>query len=291
VELERVVVGHDPLDVGHRDQGVVADPEQALHAALAERMDELDRRDAGERQLGLWDAPVVGHERAVLGVLDVTSPRELVGLLPVLPPALAVALAGDRPVSLARRPELAGREHQVDHGERVLHAERLVLDATGVEGHRSVRVAPQRAHTLHERGVDAADLRRALGGVGANDVADGLPAHRELGNEGIVQEPAALDHVEHAVQERRIGPGPERDEHIGCAGDRGLAWIEDHELRLAIATGPHVVRHHRKHSATLAPAIRITSVSRMSDQGLAARSIPNAFLLAAAALTMHSRPL
>ena len=46
-----------------------------------------------------------------------------------------------------------------------------------------------------------------------------------------------------------------------------------------------------KHSATFEPATRITCVWRMSAHGLAARSIPNAFLFAAAALTMHRRPL
>jgi hypothetical protein len=46
-----------------------------------------------------------------------------------------------------------------------------------------------------------------------------------------------------------------------------------------------------KHSAMLVPATTITSVSSRSAQGLPARSIPKAFLLAAAAETMHSRPL
>ena len=46
-----------------------------------------------------------------------------------------------------------------------------------------------------------------------------------------------------------------------------------------------------KHSAMLVPATTMTSVSSRSAQGLPARSMPNAFLLAAAAETMHSRPL
>ena len=46
-----------------------------------------------------------------------------------------------------------------------------------------------------------------------------------------------------------------------------------------------------KHSAMFVPATTMTSVSSRSAQGLPARSMPNAFLLAAAAETMHSRPL
>ncbi|OAR26206.1 hypothetical protein A8W25_12240 [Streptomyces sp. ERV7] len=46
-----------------------------------------------------------------------------------------------------------------------------------------------------------------------------------------------------------------------------------------------------KHSPTLDPAMSRQSVRRMSEKGLAARSMPKASLLAPAAETMHSRPL
>lgn len=46
-----------------------------------------------------------------------------------------------------------------------------------------------------------------------------------------------------------------------------------------------------KHSPTLEPAISRQSVSRMSEKGLPARSMPKASLLAPAALTMQRRPL
>ena len=46
-----------------------------------------------------------------------------------------------------------------------------------------------------------------------------------------------------------------------------------------------------EHSATFDPATQMTSVPTMSDQGLVVRSMPNAFLFAAPALTMQSRPL
>ncbi|MNC97861.1 hypothetical protein D3C83_156570 [compost metagenome] len=46
-----------------------------------------------------------------------------------------------------------------------------------------------------------------------------------------------------------------------------------------------------EHSATLEPATQITSVPIMSDQGFVVRSMPKAFLFAAPALTMQSRPL
>jgi hypothetical protein len=46
-----------------------------------------------------------------------------------------------------------------------------------------------------------------------------------------------------------------------------------------------------KVSAQFAPAIKRTSASGMSLQGFAARSMPKALLLPAAAETMQSRPL
>jgi hypothetical protein len=46
-----------------------------------------------------------------------------------------------------------------------------------------------------------------------------------------------------------------------------------------------------EHSATFDPATQMISAPTMSDQGFVVRSIPNAFLFAAPALTMQRRPL
>ena len=60
------------------------------------------------------DAPDRGDLLAVLRVLDVTSSRQLVAALPVLAPALTIALASDRAIATAGPADAAGGQDQVD---------------------------------------------------------------------------------------------------------------------------------------------------------------------------------
>ena len=78
---------------------------------------------------------------AVLGIEHRALTGQLVCLLPVLAPALAVALAGDRSVAAPRRADLAGGEDKVDVGEDVVDAVGVVLDAARVHDHACLRAA------------------------------------------------------------------------------------------------------------------------------------------------------
>ena len=89
------------------------------------------------------DAPDLGDVCAVLRVLDVARARQLVALLALLPPALAVALAGDHRVAAAFPADAAGGDHQVDGRHAVLDALGVMLDAAGVEQEAGLRRAPQ----------------------------------------------------------------------------------------------------------------------------------------------------
>ena len=159
-----------------------------------------------------------------------------------------------------------------------------------VERHRSLGAAPHRADALDERGIDPADLGHAPGGS-ADDVADRLPTHGVVGDVGLVEQAIPLDHVENAVEERRVGPRPQRHEHVGGASEGRLSRVEDDELGSPVAGAPDVVRHDREAFGHVRAGHQDHVVWRMSAHGFAARSIPNAFLFAAAALTMHRRPL
>ena len=80
-------------------------------------MDGLHDLDRGEAQVGdlhLRDAPDRGDLLAVLGVLDVTASRQLVAALPVLAPALTIALAGDGAIAAAGPTDASGGQNQVD---------------------------------------------------------------------------------------------------------------------------------------------------------------------------------
>src|SRR5205823_8071281 len=112
----------DGARVGCGDDRVGAEDEQGARAAavFAERVQQLGGRHAGAGQRGRVDAPDGGDVRPGRGVVDAPVPGELVGLLAVLAPALAVALAGKAAVPGARTAGQAQREGEVDErGDRV----------------------------------------------------------------------------------------------------------------------------------------------------------------------------
>src|SRR6516165_383667 len=64
----------------------------------------------------------------MLRVADITPTGKLVAFLPVLAPALAVRLPGDRPVPALGFSDPARGQDEVDRAECVLHAVRVVFD-------------------------------------------------------------------------------------------------------------------------------------------------------------------
>ena len=160
-------------------------------------------REPGLRDLVGRDAPDRGDVLASLGVGDRALARELVALLAVLAAALAVALAGDHHAARALAADVAGGERQVDDGEDVLDALRLVLDAARVQRHRAVRLAEPARGLLDRLGRHAGHLRRPPRIVGLDRRGDGVEAGRVRVDERAVLEAVAQDDVEDAHQERR----------------------------------------------------------------------------------------
>src|SRR5215475_2682366 len=76
--------------------------------------------------------PDLRHMRTVFRVGDVAPAGELIALLPVLTPALAIGLSGNRRVAAAFSPEAPRGEHDIDGAEAVLHPVAVVLDTTRV---------------------------------------------------------------------------------------------------------------------------------------------------------------
>src|SRR5207253_791793 len=87
------------------------------------------RINAGLRQLFGTNAPDLCDISAMLRVSQIAHAGQLVALLAVLAPALAVGLAGDRAVSASFAAYAARRQHKVDRAEHVLHTMRVMLDA------------------------------------------------------------------------------------------------------------------------------------------------------------------
>ena len=105
-------------------------------AGGAHPVEHLVRRQARLGQLVGVDAPDRGHVGPVGRVGELAVAGQLVGLLPVLAAALAVALAGDGAVAgvrLAGQPEGEG---EIDEGLRGVGAVAVLLGAAGGEDHR-----------------------------------------------------------------------------------------------------------------------------------------------------------
>src|SRR5579859_2263925 len=122
---------HKPI-VRQRHHRVETDAEQAFDLAPVDLAKDLVRVYARPRQIIWADAPDLGDIGAVLGFGDVARAGELITLLTLLTPALAVALAGDGGIAAVLAAQAARGQHQVDGAEHILHAVTVMLDAAGV---------------------------------------------------------------------------------------------------------------------------------------------------------------
>src|SRR4029453_7407436 len=78
--------------------------------------------------------PALGHDAAVLRIVDVSPTWELVTSLSMLSPALAIPLASDGRVPAARLANLASCQYQVDARQTVFRTLGVMFNAAGVEG-------------------------------------------------------------------------------------------------------------------------------------------------------------
>src|SRR4029450_3896368 len=77
-------------------------------------------------------APALGHDAAVLRIVDISPTWELVTPLAMLPPTLAIPLARDGRVPPARLANLASCQYQVDARQTVFRALGVMFNAAGV---------------------------------------------------------------------------------------------------------------------------------------------------------------
>ena len=189
-----------------RDQRVEAHDEQGADAAVgAAALEQLVGRLARSGERVGRDAPHAGDGAARRRIADRAIAGQLVGLLAVLAAALAVALAGEDAEAAALGAGEAAGERDVDVGERVGHALRLLLGAAPGQHEAAGGRAeePRRFDDLLLRHAgDALDeLRPVAGGDGA-DLGEALGAPLDV---GLVRQAVAQQHVQQPVGERRVG--------------------------------------------------------------------------------------
>src|SRR5215216_889939 len=95
----------------------------------------------------------------MLGIRDGTFTGKLVRLLSMLAPTLTIALSGDGAVAPAWGADISGRQHEVDVGEDVVNAVRVMFDAACVHDHRGFSTAIKSSSFDYPFSRNSADLR------------------------------------------------------------------------------------------------------------------------------------
>src|SRR5258706_4665312 len=104
--------------------------------------------------------------RAMLRVVDLAVAWQLIGLLSMLAPTLAIALTGQAAVAAVGPPGLAQRERQIDKRQDVVDTAALLLGSARGQHHRGARRAQQVGRRLDLFGwhtCQAFDALRPLG--------------------------------------------------------------------------------------------------------------------------------
>lgn len=285
--------GLDPGRPGRGDHGIGAEDEQRAGAVgAAERVEQLVGRHAGAGQLGGVDAPHLGDVGAGRRVVDLAVAGELVGLLAVFAPALAVALAGEAAVPGVRAAGQAEGEGEVDVRAYRVDALGVLLGAPGGQDDRRTGGAERAGGRLqvgHRHPGEPFHLRRPVTGDGTTYRVETLGAG---GDVLPVDQPLGERDVQQRVGDRQVGAGQRLQVQVGLAGGGGQPGV-DHDQPAAPGLLVGQVPHQRRHGlgrvrADQQQGFRVAQVGQREGQP---RSTPKARSPAAAAEDMHHLPL
>ena len=166
--------------------------------------------------------------------------RQQVGHAADLAPAHRVRLAGERERAGAGPADLARRQVQVDQRRVLRRSARALVEPLAIERQVAcarARVALANQRAAWTRSASAMPHRRA-------DVLRREVAHARLqrleaagvrGDVGGVEPAFPEHHVQHAVQQRDVGAGLDREVQVGDGGGLGAARIDDDDLQRRVA--------------------------------------------------------
>jgi hypothetical protein len=166
-----------------------------------DRFDDLLCREPFARDLRDVAPPNRGDVLPVLRIGDVAVARQLVTLVPVLAPALAVALTSDGRDPASRLAVLAGRQTEVDARPHVLDTFGVVLEAAGVQQHPGLRCRPKLRRLLDAGGRHARHVLGPFWRVIAHRLSRRLEAGRVVADEVVIQPVALDDHIQHRTEQ------------------------------------------------------------------------------------------
>ena len=244
-QVERAQAARDAAGVGCGDDRVGADHEQpAWSVARAERVEQFEGRKSRLREIGGVDAPHGRDVGAGLQVAQRAIARQLVGFLSVFASALAVALPREAAEPAAAAADLPERERDVDEGERVGHALRLLFSSARGEDHRRASPAQQVRGTDDVRLGHAGDALDAPRPVRGHRRAHLVESSRAGGDVRRVDQPVTHEHVQQPVGEHAVGSRHEGEVQRGSCGGRRASWVDDDQLPAGAALRVEVL--HRR---------------------------------------------
>ena len=211
----------------------------------AERVEELVRRPAGARQRRGVHAPDRRHVRPRGRVVDHPVAGQLVGLLAVLAPALAVALAGEAAVAGVRAAAHAERERHVDPAEHRGGALGVLFGAACGQ-HRHPLGAGEQVGQLAQLGDrDAADPLDALGPPGRRAAAHLVEAGGPGRDVLLVDGAGGVEQVQQPEGQCQVCARHRLEEEVGPLGGRGEPRVDDHDPAAPLAEPVEVARGRR----------------------------------------------
>ncbi len=212
----------------------------------AQGVQQLVGAAARPRQRVRVHAPHARHVTARLRVVQLAVAGQLVGLLAVFTPALAVALAGEAAVAGVRAAGAAGGQAEVDPRADRVGALGLLLRAARGEHHRRLGIAehPHRLAQLRHR--HAGDPLHVLRPVRHRRGPGLLPAGGPLRDVRLVGPPLGDHQVQQAERQGEIGARAGRQVQVGLLGGAGAARV-DHDQRAAVVAQFGEVAQRRRH--------------------------------------------
>src|SRR5207249_2452499 len=134
--------------------------------------------------------------------------------LPVLPPALAIPLAGDGRVSATWLANLAGGQDEVDTRQTVFRSLGMMFNAPGVQEHGGRRRAPPLRRLNNRRRWHPSERCHTLWGVVGYCPPHGLKALGVLCNKSVIDPATRQADVQKAVHQGTIAPWAHGQEEV-----------------------------------------------------------------------------
>src|SRR5690349_21978234 len=122
----------------------------------------------------------------------------------MLATALTVPLSGYGAVAPAWRADLSAREYEVDIGEHIVNAVRVMFDATCVHHHRGLRAAIKSRSLDYLVSRNSADFCCDRGRISHRDFARQLPVVGTRIDELLIDEVLFDQYMEHSISERDV---------------------------------------------------------------------------------------